>query len=77
MSTDVAALMQRDPLHFTTEEGGRDLDELILVLRRGRAQYSLGNKTAGNPKKTTKAKVADIDLVALGILPPSPEEKKE
>lgn len=80
MSADVAELMQRDPMHFTTEEGGRDLDLIILKLRQARAQYSLGAKSAGNPKKTTKAKApvgGELDLAALGLIPSSPEEKKE
>lgn len=56
--------MQRDPMKVSNQ----DLDAIILRLRQARAQYNLGSKTAGNPKKTTKTKVAGIDLAGLGLL---------
>lgn len=62
--SDLAELMQRDPVKVSDQ----DLDVIILRLRQARAQYNLGAKGAGNPKKTTKAKATTIDLGALGLL---------
>lgn len=62
--SDLAELMQRDPIKVSDQ----DLDAIILRLRQARAQYNLGAKGAGNPKKTTKTKAATIDLGALGLL---------
>lgn len=63
--TDIAELMARDPMQLSEQ----DLDAIILRLRQARNQYKLGAKAAGNPKKTTAAKQAPIDLEALGLVP--------
>lgn len=73
--TDIAELMARDPLSLTKD----DYDAIILRLRQARSQYSLGAKSAGNPKKTTKAAPSakpTLDLAALGLIPPTSGETK-
>lgn len=62
--SDLAELMSRDPIKVSDQ----DLDVIILRLRQARAQYNLGAKGAGNPKKTTKPKATTIDLAGLGLL---------
>lgn len=68
--SDIAELFSRDPnLHSQ-----QDRDVIILKLRQARAQYNLGAKGAGNPKKTTKKKVEnELDLAALGLIPDKPK----
>lgn len=66
--SDISELMARDPLQLSSQ----DLDAIILKLRQSRNQYKLGQRSAGNPKKTTaaaKKTVTAIDLEALGLLP--------
>jgi hypothetical protein len=65
--SDLAELMQRDPMQLTDA----DTDEIILRLRQARAQYQLGVKSAGSSKKVAAPKATGpaIDLVALGLMP--------
>lgn len=63
--TDITALFNLDPLSLTKE----NIDEIVAEMRKARAAFQTGDKTAGSPKrKSTKG--PDIDLDTLGILEP-------
>lgn len=76
--TDLAELFARDPLTYTKGASGQTWDgpeitQIIAKYRESRAQYALGNQTAGKAPakpKTAAAKAAaglslNIDLSAL------------
>lgn len=59
--TDINELMARDPLSLTRD----DISALVAEIRKARAQFDLGVKTAAKaPKKTTKPV---LDLSSLGL----------
>ena len=65
--SDIQELFERDPLSLNTQ----DIDKIISTLRAQRANYKLGEKSAGNmkPKKEKKpvTKATTIDLASLGL----------
>ena len=65
--SDIALLFEKDPDSLTTE----DIDETIAYLRARRAEFSLGQKQAGNVKKLDLNKPVNkgpaIDLGELGL----------
>ena len=68
--SDIQELFERDPLSLNTQ----DIDKIISTLRTQRANFKLGEKSAGKqPKsKTDKkpvSKVTQIDLASLGLFP--------
>ena len=65
MST-LTELFARDPRDLSTQ----DLDAIIGRYREARQQFNLGDKTAGNPKKTKEKPVAlsQEELKAMGLL---------
>lgn len=61
--TDINEIFQRDPLKLTTE----DMIPLIDKYRAARAQFNLGDKTAGSTKKVKSTapkgeKLGSIDI---------------
>ena len=69
--SDIAELFARDPLELSKQ----DLGEIVTYYRQKRAQFNLGDKTAGSTKKmkadTPKIKMsADELLKGLGLLNP-------
>lgn len=62
--SDMAELFARDPLQHTKES----IDEIIAYYRVARANFNLGDKTAGSPKKVAKTaadkqpKIKSLDL---------------
>lgn len=69
--SDIAELFSRDPLKLTKE----DIGEIISYYRQKRAQFNLGDKTAGSTKKmkTADPKVkqsAEELLKGIGLLDP-------
>ena len=68
MNDSITELFSRDPLKMSQQ----DLDSIIAYLRNARAQYNLGEKSAGNmkptkAKKSPAEKVSSIDLSDLGL----------
>lgn len=62
--SDLSDLFARDPLSLTTT----DIDTIITRYREARAQFNLGEKSAGSTKKMAKAKApkeTQIDLDEL------------
>lgn len=63
--SDIAAIFARDPLELTRE----DRAEIIKYYREKRAQFNLGDKTAGSTKKmkaeTPKVKTSASELLGL------------
>jgi len=49
--SDLSELFARDPLSFTKEGG--EVAAIIAEMRKKRAQFNLGNKTAGSTKPLT------------------------
>lgn len=49
--SDLTELFARDPLTYTKE--GAELSTIIAEMRKKRAQFNLGNKTAGSTKPLT------------------------
>ena len=64
--TDIARLFAEDPLNLTRD----NIDEIIKYYRIARANFNLGEKSAGSTKKMKaegepKAKVTTLDLDKL------------
>lgn len=62
--SDIAALFAKDPLQLTKENIG----EIVSYYRERRAQFNLGDKTAGNTKKMKAEagpKITKLDLTDL------------
>lgn len=49
--SDISELFARNPLSFTKEGG--EVATIIAEMRKKRAQFNLGNKTAGSTKPLT------------------------
>ena len=69
--SDIAELFARDPLELSKQ----DIGEIVNYYRQKRAQFNLGDKTAGNTKKmkesTPKVKQSGEELLkGLGLLKP-------
>lgn len=70
--SDIAALFQRDPLDLSKQ----DIDDIVKYYREKRAQFNLGDKTAGSTKKmkvdSPKVKIDAMDLLkGIGLIPPT------
>ena len=58
--TEVAELYSKDPMELTRD----DISALVADLRKRRASFKLGDKSAGKAKASPKA-IANLDLSAL------------
>lgn len=72
--SDIAELFARDPLGLSKQEIG----EIVTYYRQKRAQFNLGDKTAGSTKKMKEEKPkikasAEELLKGLGLLEPKAE----
>jgi len=67
--SDLQTLFDRDPLQLSEQ----DLDTIIAKLREQRANFKLGEKSAGSMKPKAPKKIVtketQIDLSSLGLLP--------
>lgn len=73
--SDMARLFAEDPLHLTSgsfhdawvkEKGMRPIESIIEYYRKARANFNLGEKSAGSTKKA-KAVKADPNAPKLGL----------
>jgi hypothetical protein len=59
--SEIAELYARDPLELTES----DIEALIADLRKRRANFKKGNKTAGKVPKQTKTLIPNMDLGSI------------
>lgn len=66
--SDIAELFARDPLSLSKQ----DIGEIVKYYREKRAQFNLGDKTAGSTKKMKSEpgpKITDVNEL-LGLVKP-------
>ena len=61
--SDIATLFATDPLSLTKDNIG----EIVKYYRERRAQFNLGDKTAGATKKMAGPKITDVNEL-LGLV---------
>lgn len=65
--SDIAAIFAKDPLELTNP----DIEDIIKYYREKRAQFNLGDKTAGATKKIAGPKITNVDEL-LGLVGKKP-----